>query len=197
MAAVPSGARVLEIGTASGYIGEYLIHEKKCEVWGIEPVPELCNDAKSVGYTQLFCTSVEDFLQANTIAQERFDVILMGDVLEHMVYPELVLKGLKKYLKPGGMAVISLPNVGHYSARRKILAGNWDMADAGIFDRTHLKFLTRKSMQAMIAAGGWQIDSIRPSDGHLEQKWHGLGKQLLFRFPTLFAVQFVFIARPN
>jgi 2-polyprenyl-3-methyl-5-hydroxy-6-metoxy-1,4-benzoquinol methylase len=197
IAAIPQRSRVLEIGTASGYIGEYLIHEKKCEVWGVEPVQELCVDAKTVGYTKLFCTSVEDFLQVEAVKGEKFDVVLMGDVLEHMVHPDFVLSEIKKFIKPNGIAVISLPNVGHYSARKKILAGNWDMSDTGIFDRTHLKFFTLKTMKAMLESSGWQVVSTRPSDGYLEQKWHGLGKHLLFHFPTLFAVQFVFIAQPK
>lgn len=201
LAEVPEGARVLEIGTASGYMGEYLMHEKHCEVWGVEPVKELYDDARQYGYTQLFHGTVEEFLKTPGIEAERFDVIFLGDVLEHMMSPGEVLASLRALLKPEGRVVISLPNIAHYSTRWHLMTGHWDMQDSGILDRTHVRFFTLKTMKMLIESAGFTIEKVRPSSGSLERfglnKLFGIGKRALFAWPTLFAVQFIFVARPR
>ena len=133
---IPEGSKVLEIGTASGYLGEYLVHEKKCEVWGVEPMKELYEDALKCGYKKMFNQTAEEFLATNALGDEKFDAMLMGDVLEHTVQPAEILAGLKKYLKSDGRMVISLPNIAHYSTRWQLLTGRFDMKDGGILDRT-------------------------------------------------------------
>lgn len=197
---VPANCKVLEVGTASGYLGEYLIHEKKCEVWGIEPMKELYQDASNLGYAKLLNKSAEDVLRDNDLAGQQFDCMLLGDVLEHILNPEQVLTGLRRYLKADGVCVISLPNVGHYSVRLMHLFGKWEYQDAGIMDRTHVKFFTRKTMRELIEKSGFEIITDRPSGGRVERflrRAFHFGKHVLFIFPELFADQFIFTARPK
>jgi len=59
-------------------------------------------------------------------AHPGFDVVLLGDVLEHLVHPEQVLRRLRPMLKQDGYAVISLPNVVHWLTRLKLLSGRFD-----------------------------------------------------------------------
>lgn len=198
---VPSNVKVLEVGTASGYLGEYMHKEKNCEVWGIEPVKELYNEALNYGYIKLFNQTAEGFINQNDPEGQKFDVILLGDVLEHMPYPDAVLKGLKKFLKPEGKFVISMPNIAHYSIRIALLLGRWDMADSGILDRTHLRFYTLDSAQKMIASCGLKIEKVRPSSGYIERfglnKLWQIGKRALFLWPKLLAFQFIYVVKLN
>ena len=195
---VPVGSRVLEIGTASGYMGEYLIKEKNCEVWGVEPVQELYEDAKNYGYTKLFKNTAEEFLNLPEMSGQEFDVIFLGDVLEHMTDPLQVLIGLKKFLKPTGRFVISLPNVAHYSTRWELLAGRWDYKNGGIMDRTHMRFFTLKSMKELIEQAGLHLEKARPSNGGWERfginKLFGIGRKLFFLWPKLIAIQYILVA---
>lgn len=197
--AIPPNSRVLEIGTASGYLGEYLIREKHCEVWGVEPVEDCYKDAQSCGYAKLLNASAEGFLALPEMANEKFDAILLGDVLEHMVNPGEVLNKLRSLLKPDGRMVISLPNIANYTTRWQLLTGRWDLKDGGIMDRTHLRFFTLKTMKAMIESSGLKIEKVRPSSGSIERfginKLYGVGKKVLFAWPTLFAIQFIFVAK--
>ncbi|MBP6855676.1 MAG: class I SAM-dependent methyltransferase [Candidatus Pacebacteria bacterium] len=196
---VPEKTKVLEIGTASGYLGEYLIHEKKCSVWGVEPERELYEDAQRVGYEKLFNETVEAFLECNYAQKESFNVLLLADVLEHMARPDGVLVRLVGLLKEGGHAVISLPNVANYAIRWQLLTGRWDPQDAGIMDKTHLHFYTKKTIKNLIERSGLIIESMRPAAGHIERfgkrKLLGIGKKLLFLWPEFFATQFVVVAR--
>ena len=195
---VPASSRVLEIGTASGYMGEYLINEKNCEVWGVEPVKDLYEDAKNYGYTKLFYNTAEDFLKLPEMVGQEFDVIFLGDVLEHMVDPLQVLIGLKKFLKPTGRFVISLPNVAHYSMRWQLLTGRWDYQSGGIMDRTHMRFFTLKTMGELVEQAGLYLEKARPSSGGWERfginKLFGIGRKIFFLWPKLIAYQYVLVA---
>lgn len=196
---IPKQTKVLEIGTASGYLGEYLIHEKKCEVWGVEPAQELYNDATKCSYTKLYNLSGEELFKIPELVGEKFDVILLGDVLEHMINPRLMLNELRKLLKSDGKMLISLPNIAHYSTRWQLLTGHFDMQDGGILDQNHLRFFTLKTMKELIESSGLRIEKARPSSGYIERfglnKLFGIGRKILFAWPTLFSVQFIFVAR--
>jgi 2-polyprenyl-3-methyl-5-hydroxy-6-metoxy-1,4-benzoquinol methylase len=200
MEAVQTGSRVLEIGCASGYLGSYLINKKQCRVTGIEPDADAYEKARGVAYEMLIHGTAETFA-AKAPAGELFDVILLGDVLEHMPEPEKTLASLKLFLKPCGYIAASLPNVAHYSIRWKLLTGSFDPEDAGILDRTHLHFYTKTSAQAMIEQAGFAVEKIRPSAGYIERfgarRLFGIGRKLLFAWPEFFAPQFIFIARPR
>lgn len=198
---VPAGSRVLDVGCASGYLGDYLIREKQCEVWGIEPDYASSEEARTHGYKAVMNRSVEEALREPALASERFDVVLIGDVLEHLVKPEQLLRELKPFLKSGGRLILSLPNVAHYSVRLGLLKGKWEMSDTGILDRTHLHFYTLFSAKDMFASAGWWVEKVRPR-GDLE-RWlrriglERVGRLLLFKLASLFAVQYVFILRLN
>ena len=86
--------------------------EKKCEVWGIEPLEELYEEALAGGYKKIFNLTAEEFIERNEIGDEKFDVILLGDVLEHMAYPDAVLVGLKNYdINPKKVKLPSCKNI--------------------------------------------------------------------------------------
>lgn len=90
-----------------------------------------------------------------------FDCLVIGDVLEHLVDPWTVLKDLPQWLAPGAQVLASIPNIQHWTAIRALMNGEWDYTDEGLFDRTHLRFFTRKTIEAMFAAAGLQIFEVR------------------------------------
>ena len=190
---IGDNSKVLDIGCASGYLGEYLVKEKGCEIWGIEPDAQSCDEAAGKGFKKIINKSVEDAL--SEIVNEKFDYILAGDIFEHLADPAEMLTQLGDYMDNGKL-VLSLPNVAHYSVRFKLLSGNWDMADTGILDKTHLHFYTLKTARKLLEKCGWEIEAMRPR-GDLE-RWfrkiglEKIGKFLLFLWPEFFAVQFIF-----
>lgn len=196
---IAPGSKVLDVGCADGYMGEFLIKHKNCELWGIEPFSESFALAQGKGYAFISNNQIEIALHDEKLKNEQFDFILIGDVLEHLVFPGQVLHDLKKLLKPNGVLVVSLPNVGHYSIRRNLLMGKWDMAESGIMDRTHLHFFTLKTAVELLEKNGWKIQSMRPR-GDLERWFRKIGlekfgKKILYLFPELFSIQFVFTAK--
>ncbi len=199
LAEVPNDANVLEIGTASGYLGRYLIKNKSCVVSGVEPFEGAYNHAVSCGYRKIVNKSAEQTIANDDFVGEKFDVILLADVLEHLVDPTQVLRDLKKYLKPDGRIVISLPNVAYFEVRLSLLFGRWNMTEAGILDKTHLHFFTMNTARDLIVNSGLVVEKCRPLSGTFERfgynKLFRIGQKLLFMFPKLFAYQILLVAR--
>lgn len=80
---------------------------------------------------------------------EKFDYIIMGDVIEHLYNPEKVIDELQQYLKDDGSFICSIPNVLHYSVMFSLLQGRFEYEDSGILDRTHIRFFTLNSICRM------------------------------------------------
>lgn len=150
--------KILEVGCSSGYFGAAL-SEQGHEVWGVEPYAEAAAKAQMVLH-KVHIGFVEDFFTKNSDA--RFDVIVFGDVLEHLVDPVNVLKQSSHFLNENGIVVASIPNVAHLAIRAMVLEGRWDYSNLGILDRTHLKFFTRATIVDLFSESGYKISKINP-----------------------------------
>jgi 2-polyprenyl-3-methyl-5-hydroxy-6-metoxy-1,4-benzoquinol methylase len=94
----------------------------------------------------------------------KFDVMIFADILEHLIYPEIVLKYfVSNFLKNNGKVIISLPNIAHLSIRLKLLFGRFDYTDSGILDKTHLHLYTVKTAQDFVHNTGYLIEKIKYS----------------------------------
>jgi 2-polyprenyl-3-methyl-5-hydroxy-6-metoxy-1,4-benzoquinol methylase len=99
---------------------------------------------------------------AQWVAPASFDLVLCLDVLEHLVDPWQFMGRVQAVLKPGGLLIASLPNVRHLRVVLPLLlAGRWEYEDAGILDRTHLRFFTRRSALALMSSHGLQVQAWR------------------------------------
>jgi glycosyltransferase involved in cell wall biosynthesis/cyclopropane fatty-acyl-phospholipid synthase-like methyltransferase len=92
-----------------------------------------------------------DFLEG------QYDVVVAGDILEHVVEPHSLLNELARALKPGGEILVSVPNFGHWYPRGRTTLGKFDYDQRGPLDRGHLRFFTRDSIEALIANCGLVI----------------------------------------
>jgi len=78
--------------------------------------------------------------------------------LEHLNNPLQVLKELKELLKSNGKIIISLPNIAHIELFIQIyIKGTWPKNERGIFDKTHLRWFTRKDVFELITASGLKL----------------------------------------
>lgn len=86
-----------------------------------------------------------------------YDYILMGDILEHLIHPEELLKKIKSWLSPKGYIITSIPNILHFSAILPILQGSFAYSDAGVLDRTHVRFFTLYNSVKLLEDSGYKI----------------------------------------
>ncbi|MEW6727928.1 MAG: class I SAM-dependent methyltransferase [Pseudomonadota bacterium] len=150
---VGQNKKVLELGTAAGVMTRAL-RAQGCTVTGIEYVPAMAE--RAAPYCERMIVGDIETLDLNeTLGEERFDVIVAADVLEHLRDPWHTLERLRGFLKPEGYAVLSIPNIGHAAIIAALLGGRFDYRDKGLLDRTHLRFFTRTSIEDMLLATGW------------------------------------------
>src|SRR6266508_4394193 len=147
--------QVLEIGPATGYLTE-ILRSRGCRVWCIENDPEAAKIAAQF-CERMVVSDVEKIDLVSTFGDQRFDVVMFGDVLEHLVEPRAALARVATILKPEGYVVASVPNVAHGSLRLSLLRGEFRYTELGLLDRTHLRFFTRETTEAMFRQAGYRI----------------------------------------
>lgn len=150
--------RLLDIGCGCGALmARARSLYPNLEAYGVELVPEVAKFASCMG--TVLCGDVEtlDF----PWEEASFDYIIMGDVLEHLMTPEKLLNRLRKYLKPDGHIIVSMPNVKHYSVMFPLLQRDeFSYSDAGILDRTHVKMYTGVEIQKLLLRCGYGIETL-------------------------------------
>lgn len=200
---VPDGARVLDVGCATGYIAARLA-ARGCSVTGFE------RDPRAAAVAEEHCDAVvvgDIEAEADRAALPRgFDVVLLGDVLEHLVDPWTTLRHVRDLLARGGVAVASIPNVAAWTVRLALLRGRFEYTEMGLLDRTHLRFFTRATAHQLVRGAGFTIERERFAP--IEQP-PGLARRVLPRatdvavksllrvWPELMAQQFVLRLRPS
>lgn len=148
---------VLEVGCSSGYFGA-AVRSKGHTVWGVEPDVASANNAEKV-LDYVFNGSVEEFSIAHP--DKKFDVVVFGDVLEHLADPKQVLLDCHDLLVEGGAVIASVPNVAHVVVRAMLLESHWDYAELGIMDKTHLRFFTNKTIQSLFYDANYLVADIQ------------------------------------
>ena len=96
-----------------------------------------------------------------TLPAAGFDLVLCLDVLEHLIDPWQAVRQAAQALRPGGSLIMSLPNVRHHSVLWPLLKrGVWQYQDAGIMDRTHLRFFTRAGAIELLQQAGLELRDV-------------------------------------
>ena len=174
LALVPREARdVLEIGCGAGRLGAALKARQAVRVVGVELDREAARTAESrldrvlVGDVE---TLEPDFPAA------AFDAVVCGDILEHLVEPERLLRRVRGWLRPGGRLVASLPNVRHHQVVAGLLRGDWTYEPAGLLDRDHVRFFARRDIEDLVAAAGFALLGLRSIPGPGFDEWERAGR---------------------
>jgi SAM-dependent methyltransferase len=102
-----------------------------------------------------FCGTIEEFQPA-----EKFDLVLLLNIIEHVERPDRVLAKIRHLLKPGGLVLIKTPN--------------YDALDARIFRHTswagyhcprHWILFTRESFSLLAGKAGLAVDRFSFTQG--------------------------------
>jgi SAM-dependent methyltransferase len=196
---VPAEARViLDVGCGDGSFAAGLREERRdreLEIWGLELDPGAAARAAE-RLDQVLVGPAEERLAE--LPRQRFDCIVFNDVLEHLAWPEDLLRGLRPCLAAGGVVVASIPNVRYFfNVWDLAVRGDWAYHDEGIRDRTHLRFYTRSSMRDLFARAGYRLrrqEGINPTGS-----WRFRLANLLAlgRLGELRYLQFACVAEPG
>lgn len=189
---IPHKAKVLDVGCATGLLGNKLREEKSVSfVAGIENDLKMAEAAKN-NYNKLVNINLEEF-ENLPFEKGYFDVIVCADVLEHLHNPVRAMVKLSDYLSRDGFFLISVPNIAFISVRLQLLFGKFDYTSGGILDETHLRFFTKKTLDSLLKKANLTPDYVRGYN--LVRPVFFFLKILGFIFPSLFCIQFLAKAR--
>lgn len=150
--------RILEVGCGTGNFSAQLSKEKK-ETWGVEFNEKASIEAREKLF-KVINRSLDDALEE--LPEDYFDVIVLNDVLEHLLFPWEDLQHLKSKLTKDGVIVSSIPNVRYVkNLFNLIFKKDWKYVDQGILDSTHFRFFTKKSIKELYENNGYTIQKMK------------------------------------
>ena len=165
------GRRVLDLGCRDGALTQAYLEGN--EVVGVDADREALAEAARLGIE----TSWADLDQPLEFADTSFDVVVAGELLEHLRDPQRLVRDARRVLRPGGTLVGSVPNAYRLKGRLLFLFGRPPENDP-----THLQMFSGADVQALLA-------------GLEEPHVHFVAGRLVPLHPRLFANDIVFVGR--
>ncbi|GIG22873.1 hypothetical protein Cch01nite_35970 [Cellulomonas chitinilytica] len=149
------GKDVLDVGCATGDLARALA-SRGCRVSGVEQ-DRAAADAARPDLVKLLVGDVATADLSAEFGEKSFDVLVFGDVLEHLADPETVLRSSLPVLRDEGDVILSIPNVAHGAVRLALLQGRWRTTETGLLDATHLRFFTLESIVDLLERAGLAV----------------------------------------
>lgn len=160
---IPANAkRIVEVGCSSGALArEYRKLNPDVHYTGIEIEPAYAEMARA------HCDRVLDLdieaASPELLAEElSADCWIFGDVLEHLRDPWQLLQKIRGAIAQGGCVVACIPNAQHWSVQARLNTGAFRYEDAGLLDRTHIRWFTLTTMIEMFDQAGYAIETGAP-----------------------------------
>jgi len=161
------GDKILDAGCGSGSLAFNLIN-KFNQVYGIDISPSRIEEARrkaaeKFSETNNFNFSVCNMNEKINFPDKIFDAVTSIATIEHIFDPYFVLEEIRRVLKPGGVLIAEVPNVGYLRQRLGLLFGklpvtstpyNWK--EIG-WDGGHLHYFTKKTFCGLVEDCGFKI----------------------------------------
>ena len=158
LALIPIDASlVVEAGSSSGALAKaYKTLNPHCKYVGIEVDPEYVELSKRHCDTVL-SADLNQLDDAVLSELNDVDCWIFGDVLEHLVDPWELLERVRPSLSESGCVTACIPNMQHWSIQLKLNSGALWYEDAGLLDKTHLRWFTRQTIIELFTSSGYRI----------------------------------------
>jgi 2-polyprenyl-3-methyl-5-hydroxy-6-metoxy-1,4-benzoquinol methylase len=150
---------VLDIGCGTGILAQY-IHKMNPDSYivGLDQSCEVINETKK-NLNEFYLIDLDT--EQIPVFEKKFDLVILGDVLEHLKRPDLLLNELHNYLIDDGKVIISIPNIALATVRCQLLMGDFNYQSTGILDNSHLRFFTYHTIRKLIKSAGYKIIKCR------------------------------------
>ncbi len=194
---------VLDIGCATGYIARALKENFHCRVTGID-IDQYAARKAAKFCERIVIGDIENMDFQKELKGKKFDVVIFGDVLEHLRDPWHVLEMVRLIIKDKGYVVASIPNIRYFSIIAELLEGNFEYRQLGLLDKTHLRFFTKKSIMQLFNETGYEIRSwnrqiVMPKDSEHKVDLDKFPRSLISYFGNeeeIFTYQYIIKAIP-
>ena len=160
LAYLAPGAEVLDVGCGHGM--HALKAARRCRrVVGVDGnfeslgIARRSSRTRSAANTSFFGADLE---QGLAVRSQRFDTVICLDLLEHVYARDLLLREIRRVLKPQGTMLLSVPNRGTSWKRRLDRAGLFSYSDPD-----HKIEYTLDELEAELGKNGFRIEHLHPT----------------------------------
>lgn len=152
--------KVLDIACYDGYIGKKVISNNNL-VYGVDASEEAVKSSIKNGLIAKVC----DIEKGLPYGNRSFDLVLAGEIIEHIVDTDFLIDEIRRVLKPGGECVITTPNLTSLDRRLMFLFNLNPFFPASFNFPTnaqagHLRFFNDKLLVDFLKHKGFKIVSI-------------------------------------
>ena len=188
---------VLDIGCFDGTIGELLL-KKGNKVYGIEISKDAVNIAKKRGIIVKNTSAEKNF----PFEDKFFDVVIAGEIIEHLLDTVSFLKEIKRVLKDNGRLILTTPNVASLGRRFYLLFGKNPYFEAAYgfppnADAGHIRFFTKKLLIDFLNYVGFEIIKYESTVVNMGKSGKLASEILAKIVPTIGACHFVIGKKMN
>ena len=155
---VKSATSILDVGCGSGYMLDAL-RRPGVRLCGVEMAEGAIAHVRKRGFEGAV---VDLETESLPFEAEEFDVVLCYDVLEHLFAPGVLLRQLRRVLKPGGVAMLCVPNTLNAFNRLMFLSGKYvDIMDTShqsseLFSN-HIRLFSKNLFERFVHSGGFRV----------------------------------------
>ena len=151
--------KVMDLGCWDGsYAARY--KKKTNQVYGVESSATAAKKAAKKGIK----IAQGDFMEITPFPKEKFDVIVAGEIIEHVFDTDLFIEKIRKQLSRGGRLILTTPNVASLPRRLLLLFGiNPVLENRVIVDVTagHIRYFTFKELEKLLQDHGFEIETSK------------------------------------
>lgn len=175
---IGKGKKVLDIGCRDGALTKAFLEGNT--VLGVDIDENALMRAAELGITTRTMDLMGDW---HELEGQTFDVIVAGELLEHLFYPETIVAKVREHLAQGGQFIGSVPNA--FSLKNRLRYASGSRRHTPLADPTHINQFSVKELESMLREYFPQVDI------------KGLGRyqKLASLSPNWFAFDLVFVAR--
>jgi len=179
---VGSQKRVLDVGCFDGFVGERLIKNGN-EVCGLDISEPAVKKAQERGIKAQVANVEEPW----PFAEQQFDVVFAGEIIEHLFDTDKFLQQAKRVLKTNGFLILTTPNLASLGRRLFLLFGKNPLIETGCLDARagHIRYFVKESLTALLKHRNFEIIKFESTVVNFNVKGTLCSRKLAKIFPTL------------
>lgn len=175
---LPNNSEVLDVGAGEGALSERL-SDAGFNVTALDINAEDFK-SKKAKFCQINFNNENELDNFSIQYNEKFDAVIGVEVIEHIENPWKYISFMKKMIKPGGILLITTPNITSWLSRMIFLfEGKFHQFSDGDLSYGHISPISSWELKVVLEKSGFIKVEIEPA-GTLPFLWIVKDKRLLF-----------------
>ncbi len=180
---LPEEGTVLDVGCGGGYLMS-LMENLGFKTQGIDVSSNAVKEARKRGLNVKKLNLEENWGEN---VKTKFDLVVAGEIIEHIYDTDSFLENINHVLIPGGVLIITTPNVATLGRRLMLLLGKGPLLETtlGSEDAGHIRYFTFSTMKNLLGEHGFKTVNSVSTVVNFDIEGKINSKLLAKVFPTL------------